>query len=291
MKLPAPLRTICPLALVLSYWLLCYSLMGLRSDHLVVGLLAIAAYYLHPKTREFIASFAIYLLYWAIYDLMRAFPNYRYNTVHIAELYNAEKNLFGINIQGNTLTPCEYFAQHTHALLDILGGLFYITWVPIPVAIAFYLWYSDKAAFKRFTYLFLGANFIGFFIYYLYPAAPPWYVAQYGFQLQAHVPASPAGLTRFDSLLGVSVFKGMYGMGANVFAAMPSLHSANPAVLLLFGWNYFKRARLALLLFGIGIWFSAVYLNHHYLLDVLGGITCAVLAWVVVQYGKPYHKE
>jgi len=27
----------------------------------------------------------------------------------------------------------------------------------------------------------------------------------------------------------------------------------------------------------IGIWFSAVYLSHHYIVDVLAGILCAVI--------------
>jgi membrane-associated phospholipid phosphatase len=27
----------------------------------------------------------------------------------------------------------------------------------------------------------------------------------------------------------------------------------------------------------VGIWFTAVYASHHYILDVLAGITCAVI--------------
>jgi membrane-associated phospholipid phosphatase len=27
----------------------------------------------------------------------------------------------------------------------------------------------------------------------------------------------------------------------------------------------------------LGIWFAAVYSSHHYVLDVLAGITCAIL--------------
>lgn len=283
--LPLPLSPL-PILIALVYCWFCYTYIGLRSDHILISVLATTAYYIHPKTRHFVSSFFIYLLYWAIYDTMRILPNYRYNRVHIAELYNTEKAIFGINIaNGDCLTPCEYFAQHAYPILDALGGLFYIAWVPVPVTIAAYLWYKDEKAFKQFTYIFLGANFIGFAIYYLYPAAPPWYVALYGFELHEQVASNAAGLARFDLMFNVSLFKGMYGMGANVFAAMPSLHSANPAALLFFGWNYFnKYARPALLCFGLGIWFSAVYLNHHYILDVLAGIACAALSYSIVQF-------
>jgi membrane-associated phospholipid phosphatase len=27
----------------------------------------------------------------------------------------------------------------------------------------------------------------------------------------------------------------------------------------------------------VGIWFSAIYTSHHYVLDVLAGITCAIV--------------
>jgi membrane-associated phospholipid phosphatase len=37
------------------------------------------------------------------------------------------------------------------------------------------------------------------------------------------------------------------------------------------------------LIFPIGVWFSAVYLGEHYVVDVLGGIAYAVVAFVAVE--------
>ena len=34
----------------------------------------------------------------------------------------------------------------------------------------------------------------------------------------------------------------------------------------------------------LGIWFSAVYSSHHYVLDVLAGMACAVLGIALFQY-------
>jgi inositol phosphorylceramide synthase catalytic subunit len=162
-------------------------------------------------------------------------------------------------------------------VLDVLAGLFYICWIPLPLAFAGYLFYKDKNAFLRFALTFLLINLLGFVIYYVYPAAPPWYVEQYGFSFNPHTPGNTAGLGRFDSLLHVSVFSSLYAKSSNVFAAMPSLHASYPLVTLYFGIR--TRQGWINLLFGtimVGIWFAAVYSSHHYVLDVLAGITCGL---------------
>jgi membrane-associated phospholipid phosphatase len=74
------------------------------------------------------------------------------------------------------------------------------------------------------------------------------------------------------------IFKSIYAKGSNVFAAMPSLHSAYPVIVLYYGFK--NRLGLVNIFFAIvvlGIWFTAVYAGHHYILDVLAGITCAIL--------------
>lgn len=273
-----------PFLLVGSYLSYCYGVIGLRGDHIAMGVLIFGLWYAHPKARQWLLAFLPFLLNWVAYDMMRAFPNYSFNTVHIADLYAAEKALFGINLDGVRLTPCEFFAIYHHPIFDALGGLFYLSWVPVPMGIAAYLWWQNEAAFRRFIAIFLLTNFIGYIGYYAYPAAPPWYIALHGTEFIANTRAFPAALTRFDAMFGVSVFSNMYSVGSNVFAAMPSLHSASPMAAILFGWNYFNSfwGRLCLLSFGMGVWFSAVYLNHHYVLDVLGGMLCAILAVLLV---------
>jgi membrane-associated phospholipid phosphatase len=118
---------------------------------------------------------------------------------------------------------------------------------------------------------------IGFVIYYIYPAAPPWYVQQHGFELQPHTPGNTAGLIKFDEFFNVSIFRGLYAKGSNVFAAMPSLHSAYPLIVLYFAWkNNTGPFKIVSVIVTVGIWFAAVYTGHHYILDVLAGILCAI---------------
>jgi len=125
-------------------------------------------------------------------------------------------------------------------------------------------------------------NLIGFVVYYLYPAAPPWYVELQGFAFIQDTPGNVAGLGRFDALTGTSIFSSMYAKSSNVFAAVPSLHSAYPVLLLYAGWKYrMGWLNLAFVAIAVGIWFAAVYSSHHYVVDVLLGIACAISGlWV-----------
>lgn len=263
--------------LLLSAWLI-----GFKTDQLFLVFLFNSLFYLSGPTRRFILGFTVFIVFWVLFDSMKAFPNYRYNTVHIASIYNAEKSWFGIHVSAASaastiLTPNEFWLVHQHTFLDVLAGLFYLCWIPLPLAFAGYLFYKNKEAFFRFALTFLTVNLLGFVIYYVYPAAPPWYVQQYGFVFNPHTPGNTAGLGRFDSFFHVSVFSALYAKSSNVFAAMPSLHASYPLVVLYYGIKY--RLRWANALFAlimVGIWFAAVYSSHHYVLDVLAGITCGL---------------
>jgi len=272
-------------AISAAYLLLAAWLIGYKPDQLFLVLLFNVLFYLSGPSRRFILGFSVFIVFWIIFDSMKAFPNYRYNVVHIESLYHAEKQLFSIHGR----TPNEYWAAHTSSFLDLLSGICYLCWIPVPLAFAGYLFYKDKTAFFKFSLTFLLVNLLGFVIYYAYPAAPPWYVQQYGFRFNPHTPGNTAGLGRFDSLLHVSVFAGLYAKSSNVFAAMPSLHASYPLVVLYYGIR--TKQGWINLLFGTimaGIWFAAVYSSHHYVLDVLAGITCGCTGIVLfnVMYGR-----
>ena len=275
-----------------AYLLLSYLLIGYRSDQLVLIGLFNTMYYLSPSTRKFILGFSIFIIYWIIFDYMKAFPNYLFNEVHIGSLYRAEKSLFGIYGEGRILTPNEYWLLHTSPFLDILTGLFYLCWIPVPLMFAGYLFFRDKEQFMYFSWTFLLTNIIGFIIYYCYPAAPPWYVQQHGFSFQPATHGSPAGLSRFDSYFGISLFKSLYERGSNVFAAMPSLHSSYPLLVLYYGVrNRMGRINLIFAVITVGIWFAAVYTSHHYILDVIAGILCALLGLVFFGFLSRWYKR
>lgn len=259
--------------LSLLYLLLAAWLIGYKTDQLVLVLLFNSLFYLSGATRRFILGFTVFIVFWILFDSMKAFPNYRYNTVHIESIYRLEQRLFGIGGQ----TPNEFWLAHRSTVPDVAAGLFYLCWMPLPLAFSGYLFYRDKEMFFRYTLTFLLVNLIGFVIYYACPAAPPWYVQLHGFGFDPHTPGNTAGLGRFDSYFHVSVFTALYAKSSNVFAAMPSLHAAYPLTVLYYGIKCrLGPINVLFALITAGIWFAAVYSGHHYVLDVLAGIACGL---------------
>lgn len=263
--------------IAMLYLLWVWAAVGLRSDHFVFISLCIVLYFACSLTRKLVMALIFFAVYWVIYDSMRVYPNHLFNSVSIRELYELEQSLFGFHWQGQLVTPNEYFAQHLHPVLDVLSGLFYLCWVPVPMAFAVWLYFKNKRMLLDFSLAFLLTNLFGFALYYLYPAAPPWYVELYGFSENFEIPGNEAGLARFDEILGVELFHNMYTRNANVFAAIPSLHAAYPMISLYFAlrMGLGKASRMFLIILA-GIWFSAVYSRHHYIIDVALGVLCAI---------------
>jgi hypothetical protein len=269
-------------ALSLAYLLFSYLLIGFRPEQLVLVALCNGCYFISDTTRRLITGFSIFVVFWILYDYMRAFPNYAYQAVDVASIYHTEKRLFGISYGGHLLTPNEFWLLHHQPWLDVLCGLFYLCWVPIPLGFAAYLFFANRRLFFAFSLTFLLVNILGFIVYYLHPAAPPWYVQQHGFVFRALTMGSTAGLARFDSFFGLHIFQGIYAKNANIFAAMPSLHSAYPVIVAFYAVkNRMGWLNLVFFTIMVGIWFAAVYTSHHYVLDVLAGI-CTALAGIFI---------
>jgi hypothetical protein len=268
-----------------GYLLLSYLLIGFKTEQLALVVIFCFLYYASPASRKFILGFSIFIVYWIVFDYMKAFPNYRFNAVHIGDLYQFEKNIFGIKYGNIIITPDEFWAQNQKPFLDALSGFFYLCWVPVPLFFAGYLFFKRKEEFLKFSLTFLWVNILGFIIYYIYPAAPPWYIQHFGNVFHARTPGSDAGLQRFDMMFHVKIFQSLYAQSSNVFAAMPSLHSAYPVIVLYYGLkNKLGFINLFFALIMAGIWFSAVYNSHHYVIDVVAGLICALIAIITFNW-------
>jgi len=264
--------------LSVAYLLLSSFLIGYKSDQLTLVFIFNIMFYLSVPTRKFILGFCIFIFYWVIFDYMKAIPNYNYNTVHIADLYHLEKHIFGINLNGELVTPNEYLKIKGTTFLNVVTGLFYLCWIPVPLSFAAYLFFKNKRQFLYFAFTFLLVNLLGFVIYYIYPAAPPWYIQEHGFTFHPMTLGSTGGLSKFDSYFHIHLFKSIYSKGSNVFAAMPSLHSAYPVIVVYYGFkNRLRWANAFFILVMLGIWFTAIYASHHYVLDVIAGILTATI--------------
>lgn len=278
------------LVLSLAAWMLVTALfVGIRPEHIGMGILIAALFLINSVTRKLVVALLPFAIFGISYDWMRIIPNYEVNPIDVQGLYEAEKSLFGITTATEgILTPNEYFHLHNCPTMDFMAGIFYLCWVPVPILFGLGLYFAkQRAIYLRFALVFLFVNLIGFAGYYIHPAAPPWYVMKYGFEVILNTPGDVAGLGRFDAMTGLSIFDSLYSRNSNVFAAVPSLHSAYMVI----AFYYSLKARCSNWLRGIfavimiGIWFTAVYSGHHYIIDAILGASCAIIGIVVFEYG------
>lgn len=268
---------------------------GIRPVHGIAASLAILEY-INEHTRRFLRLFFPFLLVGISYDSMR----YYYwagiaGHIHVAEPYWRDLRWFGIPtaVSGGVavLTPNEYWARHPLVVLDFFCGLSYLTFVAQYVAtMVFLFWKNYVTVLRRLSWTFLVVNLMGFATYFIYPAAPPWYVERYGLgPALMNAQPTPAGAARFDALFGTHFFDTMYSNGIDVYGAYPSLHVTYP---FLVAWTTFQVASLrrwrtpACAFYGL-MCLSAVYLQHHYVVDIVLGTLYAVVALVGVKWIAP----
>lgn len=250
-----------------------------RWEHVAADVLVGLLGWLGPGARRFLPAA---LPLWAVgvlLDNQRLWLGLR-GTIHTGDLWALERRLFPA--PGGLIWP-EWWLGHTHAALDLLCGLAYAVYLPETFILLVYFFVVRHPRFQRVAFAFFGMNFAAIFIYVLYPAAPPWYVLDHGpGPADLAAAASAAGAARFDALLGTQFFHNFYSRNPNVFGAMPSLHTAYPVAVIWHVWALGWRWRVPAILFASLVGFSAVYLQHHYLLDVVAGAGLAFLVcWVV----------
>ena len=212
---------------------------------------------------------------------MRAFQNVGVSesTVHLCDLRAREVALFGVTVNGQRGSVHDWLQVHSSPVLDRLCAVPYATFIFVCIACALWLYVRDYRRMVRFAWCFFALNVAGFITYHLYPAAPPWYFHAHGCVVDLHAHASEGpNLARVDAWLGFPYFARMYGKASAVFGAMPSLHCAYACLVVLEGWATFRKPwRIASALFYLLMCFSAVYLDHHWVLDAIAGSTYCVI--------------
>jgi inositol phosphorylceramide synthase catalytic subunit len=292
----SPGRKAGPALLIAGYWAALAGLRGFRGDHLTLGATLLALSYGGRLLQPVLVFSLPYFLTVIIYDSQRFYSDFLRGPVHVIEPYLFDLTFFGIRSDGRVLTPNEWFQLHLHPALDLATGFAYLVFVAAYVAVGAYFTFVASrrgtpsvsareiaAQAPRLGWGFLWVNLLGYSTYYWYAAAPPWYVSRYGLgPARMDAQASAAGCERFDELLGTRFFSEMYGRSADVFGAVPSLHVAYPLMAAYFAFR-FGALRVSTSLFYLWMCFSAVYLNHHYILDILWGSAYALAVAVAVD--------
>lgn len=271
---------------VSSYWGLYAFHSGLHLEQFFFGGLALALSFAPSGLSKWKNLLLPLLLTAIVYDGQRHYSDALRGPIHVLEPYAFDLRFFGIEERGVLLTPNEWLQKHSHTFLDVFTGFAYLLFIPGFFLLAGLFSFSgserEVSLAREMTWGFLWLNIIGYSTYYWYAAAPPWYVSDHGLvSADLTVKASLAGCVRFDEFFGIPVFKNWYGNSADVFGSIPSLHVAYPFLALIYSFRA-KRFRAWSVFFYLWVSFAAVYLNHHYLLDIAWGTAYAAL----VAYGS-----
>jgi membrane-associated phospholipid phosphatase len=217
---------------------------------------------------------AVYILAFVLFADLRTVADD--TGVEIRRQYplDADRWLFG-----GTL-PTEWLQRHlfqsgSTGALEFACVAVYASYFVVPHLVALVLWWRDRAAFVRYGLSVLLAVYAGLAVSFVAPTAPPWLAERYtdGPHL-ARVLADTVGYNPEQAGVGSGV------TGTNPFAAMPSLHLAVTMLVVLALWRRPLLRGLALA-YVAAMAFTLVYTGEHYVVDELGGVVTAVLAWAV----------
>ena len=281
---------------VLIYFVLINQFIHIRPDHIFLALIILALILGKNRAKRFLVDWSPFIVFWVLYDMMRGVADSIRGVIHIVEPYTWEMNCFGWMCGGKIPAFwCQEWQQVIEGtfykpIIDIMSANFYTAHFAIPLLLGWILWHTtdDRRMFYRFVYTLLVLDLLALITFMLYPAAPPWYVMGYGFEQPDPTSSfwgiSAGSLINVDKLLGMNFFTTVWdNFNANHFAAVPSLHGAYPVVISVFVYIKFKKFIGWLLFYIFGTWFAAVYLNQHYIVDLLIGAVYVFASYQIVH--------
>jgi membrane-associated phospholipid phosphatase len=234
-------------------------------EFLVLCFFIYAAY--NKWSRRFVKDWVPFVTFFLSYQLMNGFVGDMSRIVHVGEPINADLRLFG---SVPTLVLQQFYRS---AFLDYAGALFYSLHFIAPAIFAFVLWKYESKDYWKYTLAFAICTYSALVTFLIYPVAPPWFGVN-----------ATRILFQVDNRLGVPLYRTLFDyIQPNPFAAFPSLHAAYPWLISLFALKIGKKKALPILVFPAFVWFGAVYLGEHYVVDVVGGIIYATVAFLLAE--------
>lgn len=245
---------------------------GLRWEHVAADAVLVLVPWVGPRSLAFVRAALPLWITGVLVDNVRYVPLFA--PIHSADVRALDIALFPA--PGGVSWP-EWLDAHPRVALDLACGFAYATYLLEFFVVAGYFYLkSEPRRFSALAWSFFAANVLGIVVYLLLPVAPPWYVMIHGLgPADPSAPGYAAGCARFDALLGINYFSSFYSRNPNVFGAMPSLHVTYPVLVIWYAWDRGWRWRIPTLAFAALVSFAAVYLAHHYIVDVIAGAAVA----------------
>ncbi|GME78121.1 unnamed protein product [Ambrosiozyma monospora] len=190
-----------------------------------------------------------------------------------------ETILYGDNLS-------DILAASTNWPLDFLGWFPYgIVHFAAPFVVAALIWlFGPPTTLRSYGWAVGYTNLVGVLIQQVFPASPPWYQNAYGLQPANYgMDGSPGGLGRMDEHFGFDMYTTTFQNAPLIFGAFPSLHSAMATSNALWISYIFPKSTPYMLAYVCWLWWSTMYLAHHYFFDLTAGSALAVSFFYVAK--------
>ena len=192
---------------------------------------------------------------------------------HVLPQLRADEVLFGWFTGGQV--PTVWLQEHLYVegdvqWYDIVIVPVYMSHFIVPMALAVALWISAYSLFRRYVWTLVSLTLVTLVTYAAFPAAPPWMAG-----LNGYLPEVGRVTSETLQSTGIGTIRSAVERGeayANAVAAIPSLHSAVPMMVLLFAWPLVGRWVRALLVgYILAMTFTLTYGGEHYIVDAFLG--------------------
>lgn len=237
--------------------------------------------------RDWVPFLLIVFIYENLHDVAGQVVDYDF----AATLNTWDVAIFGIE---PTVWAQRVFSPLATDLLSVSYGLYFA----FPLFIMFLLTLWDRRFEFRHMALCLTLVFImGFLGYVFFPASPPRYFIEHMYT----DPPRLYGLFLYDWLQGA-----WDGLSVISGGAFPSLHVGISAVALIYAWRFRHMNYICTLVWYmytplvVSLWFSTIYLRHHWVIDIAAGCVVAAVAYAMAglmmriwmelrrRYGLPF---
>lgn len=233
-----------------------------------------------PLTSQFFVHALPIFCWLALFFTCGKIPHEWKPAISVKFLPAMETILYGDNLSN-------VMATVTNSPLDIIAWIPYgIIHFSFPFVVAALIFiFAPPTSLNSFGFAFGYMNLFGVMIQILLPAAPPWYKNLYGLEPANYgMSGSPGGLGRIDEILGVDMYTTNFSNSPVIFGAFPSLHSGCAVMDVLFLCYLFPKYSYVWWGYACWLWWSTMYLTHHYFFDLIGGALLAISVFTYVKY-------
>ncbi|MCX7943930.1 MAG: phosphatase PAP2 family protein [Deltaproteobacteria bacterium] len=180
------------------------------------------------------------------------------------------------------IQPTVWLEKYTHPVLVDIMAINYALYFILPLSVWFtlYLMKNQKGFYEVSTAM-ISTLYIGYIGYVIFPAAPPRFTLTY----EAPLP----------SIFLHNFLQSQWDKAAAVMlGAFPSLHVGLSTLSIIFAYRYRRELPKGMLFFWVvtpltvGLWFSTVYLRHHWVVDIFAGWLVAIMGSIISIFGVKF---